>query len=98
MESLRFEILEEDRLQSEMTKNIQERNSMLSRLKFSFQHTIDVLRHVGDKHVAERMYDNPDLTLPLLKFTGFANKARPPSPFEDNGTPDFCAARESVSY
>lgn len=85
MNSLRIEILNEQRTQSDLKSTIDDRNIMLSKLKLSFQHALDVLRHVGDKHTAERTYTNPDLNLPLLNFTALEPRARPPSPEEEDG-------------
>lgn len=71
-------------MQSDLKSTIDDRNVMLSKLKLSFQHALDVLRHVGDKHTADRAYTNPDLGLPLLNFTALAPRARPPSPAEED--------------
>lgn len=78
-------IMKEESNQLELNKTIKERNMLLSKLKLSFQHTLDVLRHVGDKHTAKKTYDNHDLELPLLKFNAFPPRARPPSPNEESG-------------
>lgn len=68
-----------------MNQEITKRNEMLTKLKLSFQHINDVLRHVGEKHTAVRQYDNNDLKLPLLKLGSFAPRNLPPTPVEENG-------------
>lgn len=86
MESLRRDIQVEEKVQRDLTASLKERSVMLATIKWSFQHTLDVLRHVGDLHTAQkRKYTNPDLGLPLLKFTAFAPRSHPPKTFEDDG-------------
>lgn len=73
-------------LQSKLTKDIQYRSELMSMLKMSFQHLLDVLRHVGDpKRATRKPYENPDLDLPLLRFTALPSKATPPPPYEEDG-------------
>lgn len=57
---------------------------MLCDLKLSFQHTIDVLRHVGQRHVVAQTYLNEDLKLPLLNFAQHITKSKPPPLQEEN--------------
>lgn len=86
MTNLRKEIRDEEKAQQQLTETIKERSVLLATLKSSFQHTLDVLRHVGDVHVARKTrYTNPDLNLPLLKFTAFAPRSHLPKPFEGDG-------------
>lgn len=86
MAKLRNDIEAEDKLQTDLTVSIKERSVLLATLKSSFQHTLDVLRHVGDVHTAQKQrYTNPDLSLPLLKFTAFAPRSHPPKTFENDG-------------
>lgn len=76
----------EDQKQQELKKQIQEHDEIISLLKLSFQHMLNVLRHVGEKHVAlKTAYPNEDLNLSLLKFSTFVTKAYPPEPYEEDG-------------
>lgn len=72
--------------QQKLENTIQSRNELISMLKMSFQHLVDVLRHVGEiNRVARKPYTNVDLSLPLLKFTAMPSKVTAPPPFEEDG-------------
>lgn len=80
------EIAAEEMTMQELETEINERTEMISMLKSSFQHYLDVLRHVGTpQKPIKSAYNNADLALPLLKFTAIPAKAKAPPPFEEDG-------------
>lgn len=80
------EIAAEGVAKQKLEIEINERSEMLSMLKSTFQHYVDVLRHVGTPTKPLRsVYNNADLALPLLKFTAIPAKAKAPPPFEEDG-------------
>lgn len=79
------EIEAEEIAKQKLENEINERTEMISVLKSSFQHYLDVLRHVGSPPKPLRSaYNNADLALPLLKFTAIPAKAKAPPPFEED--------------
>lgn len=86
MATLETDIKTEDENQAKLKTEIRENENLISTLKLSFQHMLDVLRHVGEPHLARKpTYSDVDLNLPLLKFTAFAPRSHPPQPFEEDG-------------
>ena len=83
---MKSNIKEAQEEQSEYLQKIKERNEIQSVLKYSFQHLLSVVRHVGEEHIANKAeYPNSDLNLSLLKFSTFVAKAHPPEPYEEDG-------------
>lgn len=79
------EIEAEEIAMQKLETEINERTEIISMLKSSFQHYLDVLRHVGTPQKAIKpAYNNADLALPLLKFTTIPAKAKAPPPFEED--------------
>lgn len=79
------EIAAEEIAKQKLNTEIGERTEMISMLKSSFQHYLDVLRHVGTPpKPIKPAYNNADLALPLLKFKALPVKAKAPPPFEED--------------
>lgn len=79
------EIAAEEIAMQKLEIEINERTEMISKLKSSFQHYLDLLRHVGTPpKVLKPAYNNADLSLPLLKFAAIPAKAKAPPPFEED--------------
>lgn len=72
--------------QNEIKTEIREINEKIELFIITFQHIVNVLRHVGQPHIARRRsYSNIDLNLPLLKFSdNNSPKVKPSSPAEED--------------
>lgn len=98
---LKEEIADEQRKQSEYSQHMKKRGEIFCYIRTAFQHLMNALRHVGMEHVPDKkQYPDEDLNLPLLKFNAFVPKAKPPSPYEEDGKPTniHCVSHCNIVY